>query len=51
MLLPFISLAASLGFTPLPALSFLYLARMSSTSFLLLEVAKRWLMRRSFAVS
>ena len=50
MLLPFIPLAAPLGLTRLPALSFLFLARMISTSFLLVEVVKRWLMRRSLEV-
>jgi hypothetical protein len=47
MLLPFIPLTAPLGLTPLPALSFLFLARMISTSFLLVEVVKGWLRRRS----
>ncbi len=41
MRLPFIPLAAPLGFTSLQDLSFLFLARMSSTSFLLVEVVKR----------
>ena len=50
MLFPFIPLAARLGLTPLLALSFLFLARMISTSFLLVEVVKRWLMRRSLEV-
>src|SRR5260370_15728564 len=50
MLLPFIPLAARLGLTPLPAVSFLFLARMISTSFQLVEVVKRWLMRRSLEV-
>ena len=50
MLLSFIPLAAPPDFTPLPALSFLFLARISRTSFLQFEVVKRQLMRRSFAV-
>jgi len=50
ILLPFIPLVAPLGFAPLPALSFPFFARMGSASYLLLEVSKRWLMRRSFTV-
>ncbi len=46
MLLPFTPLAAMLGFTPLPALYFLFLAGMIVTYLLLVEVVKRWLMRR-----
>ncbi len=46
MLLPFTPLAAPLGFTPLPALYFLFLAVMIVTYLLLVEVVKRWLMRR-----
>ena len=46
MLLPFTPLAAPLGFTPLPALYFLFLAAMIATYLLLVEVVKRWLMRR-----
>ena len=46
MLLPFTPLAAPLGFTPLPALYFLFLAGMIVTYLLLVEVVKRWLMRR-----
>jgi hypothetical protein len=34
------------GFTPLPALYFLFLAGMIATYLLLVEVVKRWLMRR-----
>lgn len=46
MLLPFTPLAAPLGFTPLPALYFLFLAAMIITYLLLVEVVKRWLMQR-----
>jgi len=46
MLLPFTPLAAPLGFTPLPALYFLFLAGMIITYLVLVEVVKRWLMRR-----
>jgi P-type Mg2+ transporter len=46
MLLPYTPLAAPLGFTPLPALYFLFLAAMIVTYLLLVEVVKRWLMRR-----
>jgi P-type Mg2+ transporter len=46
MLLPFTPLAAPLGLTPLPALYFLFLAGMIVTYLLLVEVVKRWLMRR-----
>jgi Mg2+-importing ATPase len=46
MLLPYTPFAAPLGFTPLPALYFLFLAGMIVTYLLLVEVVKRWLMRR-----
>jgi P-type Mg2+ transporter len=46
MLLPFTPLAAPLGFAPLPALYFLFLAGMIVTYLLLVEAVKRWLMRR-----
>ena len=46
MLLPYTPLAAPLGFTPLPALYFLFLAGMIVTYLVLVEVVKRWLMRR-----
>jgi len=46
MLLPYTPFAAPLGFTPLPALYFLFLAAMIITYLLLVEVVKRWLMRR-----
>jgi Mg2+-importing ATPase len=45
MLLPFTPLAGPLGFTPLPALYFLFLAGMIIIYLLLVEVVKRWLMR------
>lgn len=46
IILPFTPLADALGFTPLPGLYFLFLAAMSITYLLLVEVVKRWLMRR-----
>ena len=46
MLLPYTPLAAPLGFIPLPALYFLFLAGMIVAYLLLVEVVKRWLMRR-----
>ena len=46
ILLPFTTLADTLGFTPLPGLYFLFLAGMMVTYRLLVEVVKRWLMRR-----
>lgn len=46
MVLPFTPLATPLGFTPLPALYFLFLASMIVTYLVLVEVVKRWLMRR-----
>jgi P-type Mg2+ transporter len=46
IILPFTPLADALGFTPLPGLYFLFLAGMSITYLLLVEVVKRWLMRR-----
>ena len=46
MLLPFTPLAAPLGFTPPPALYFLFLTGMIATYLLLVEIVKRWLMRR-----
>lgn len=45
MALPFTPLAPPLGFTPLPALYFLFLASMIVTYLVLVEVVKRWLMR------
>jgi P-type Mg2+ transporter len=46
VLLPYTPLAAPLGFVPLPGLYFLFLAGMILTYLLLVEVVKRWLMRR-----
>lgn len=46
VILPVTPLAGALGFTPLPALYFLFLAGMTITYLLLVEVVKRWLMRR-----
>ncbi|MFL5667208.1 MAG: HAD-IC family P-type ATPase, partial [Ktedonobacteraceae bacterium] len=46
IILPYTPLADALGVTPLPALYFLFLAVMSITYLLLVEVVKRWLMRR-----
>src|SRR5258708_36897729 len=46
IILPFTPLADALGFAPLPGLYFLFLAAMSITYLLLVEVVKRWLMRR-----
>jgi P-type Mg2+ transporter len=45
-LLPYTPLAGPLGFTPLPPLFFLILIAMVVTYLLLVEVGKRWLMRR-----
>ena len=50
MQLSFIPLTAPPDFTLLVGLYSFFLARMSRTSFLQVEVAKRRLMRRSFAV-
>jgi Mg2+-importing ATPase len=44
--LPYTPLAPALGFTPLPALYFLFLAAMTFTYLALVEVVKRKLMRR-----
>lgn len=46
ILLPYTPLAHALGFTPLPTLYFLFLAAMTATYLLLVEVVKRRLMRR-----
>ena len=46
IILPFTPLAGPLGFTPLPALYFLFLAFMVVTYLLLVEIVKRRLMRR-----
>ncbi len=46
LVLPYSPLAGPLGFTPLPALYFLFLAGMTVSYLLLVEVVKRRLMRR-----
>ena len=46
MLLPYLPIASALGFTPLPALFFLFLIAATGTYLLLVEGGKRILMRR-----
>lgn len=46
IVLPYTPLGAALGFAPLPALFFLFLAVATITYLLLVEIVKRWLMRR-----
>jgi Mg2+-importing ATPase len=46
ILLPYTPLAGPLGFTPRPALFFLFLIAAAITYLLLVEVGKRVLMRR-----
>lgn len=46
IILPFTPLANALGFTPLPGLYFLFLAGMTITYLLLVELVKRRLMAR-----
>ncbi len=46
IILPYTPLAGDLGFTPLPALYFLFLAAMTMTYLLLVDLVKRRLMRR-----
>jgi Mg2+-importing ATPase len=46
VLLPYTSLAGPLGFTPLPAIYYLFLLFTIVTYLLLVEVGKRWLMGR-----
>jgi Mg2+-importing ATPase len=46
LLLPFTPLAGVLGFTALPASYFVFLVAATSTYLLLVEVAKRRLMKR-----
>jgi P-type Mg2+ transporter len=46
IILPYTPLAVDLGFTPLPGLYFLFLAGMTITYLLLVELVKRRLMRR-----
>jgi Mg2+-importing ATPase len=47
-LFPFLPFGAKLGFTPLPAIYFAFLAAATVTYLLLVEVGKRLLMRKSF---
>ncbi|HKW20635.1 MAG TPA: magnesium-translocating P-type ATPase [Ktedonobacterales bacterium] len=47
VLLPFSPLAPALGFTPLPLLYFLFLILAIAVYLTLVEIVKRWLMRRS----
>ncbi|HXA86789.1 MAG TPA: magnesium-translocating P-type ATPase [Candidatus Dormibacteraeota bacterium] len=47
-LLPFLPFGAKLGFTPLPAIYFAFLAAATVTYLLLVEVGKRLLMRKTF---
>lgn len=49
ILLPYTPLAETLGFTPLPALYYLFLALMTITYLLIVEVVKRRLMRKALA--
>lgn len=46
VLLPFTPVAESLGFVPLPAGYFLFLIAVTGIYVLLVDLAKRWLMRR-----
>jgi Mg2+-importing ATPase len=46
-LLPFTPLAVPLGFVPVPATYFLFLLVVIPTYLLLVEVMKRWLLRRA----
>ncbi len=48
IILPYTPLAGDLGFTPLPGLHFLFLAGMTITYLLLVELVKRRLMRRLY---
>ncbi len=48
IILPYTPLAVDLGFTPLPGLYFLFLAGMTITYLLLVELVKRRLMRRLY---
>jgi P-type Mg2+ transporter len=47
VMLPFSPLAPALGFTPLPLLYFLFLILAIAVYLTLVEIVKRWLMRRS----
>jgi len=46
IILPYTPLAVDLGFTPLPGLYYLFLAGMTITYLLLVELVKRRLMRQ-----
>jgi Mg2+-importing ATPase len=46
LILPYTPLAGPLKFVPLPGLYFLFLAGMIITYLILVEIVKRWLMRR-----
>ena len=46
VLLPFTPLAAGLGFTPLPPVYFAFLAGAAATYLMLVEIGKRFLMRK-----
>jgi len=47
VLIPYIPVSAKLGFTPLPAIYFIFLAGATLTYLLLVEAGKRFLMRRT----
>jgi P-type Mg2+ transporter len=47
VLIPYVPVAAKLGFTPLPPIYFVFLAGATLTYLLLVEAAKRFLMRRT----
>jgi P-type Mg2+ transporter len=51
IVLPFTPVGKDLGFTPLPAIYFLFLAGATLTYLLLVEIAKRFLLRRSLQKS
>ncbi|HET8909571.1 MAG TPA: magnesium-translocating P-type ATPase [Ktedonobacterales bacterium] len=46
IVVPYTPIGGALGFTPLPGLFFLFLAGATSVYLLLVEIVKRWLMRR-----
>ncbi|HEU5347797.1 MAG TPA: magnesium-translocating P-type ATPase [Ktedonobacterales bacterium] len=46
IIVPYTPLGAALGFVPLPGLFFLFLTAATSTYLLVVEIVKRWLMRR-----
>lgn len=47
VLIPYVPVAAKLGFTPLPPIYFAFLTGATLTYLLLVEAAKRFLMRRT----